>query len=137
MLRVQFVGKSFRCPYDATTTHDQCKAYIFASPDCYHFKCFSTRCAEREPIFVGERKTLEEQPSIDYTDKIFDIENAVPVRQKYISMKWEDQYAGKVVAISSNLGTGKTEVIRQWVDSHKHRNVLYVSYRRLLSMDIC
>lgn len=86
---------------------------------------------------MGERKTLEEQASIDYSDKIFDIENALPVHQKYISMNWDDSYAGKVVAISSNLGTGKTEVIRQWVDSHKFKNVLYVSYRRLLSMDIC
>ena len=112
MLRVQFVGKSFHCPYNPAVIHDQCKAYILAASDGYRFKCFSIGCVEREPVLVGERKTLEEQASIDYTDKIFDIENALPICQKYISMKWEEQYAGKVVAISSNLGTGKTEVIR-------------------------
>lgn len=55
---------------------------------------------------------------------------------KYVSLPYDASYDGKCVLLSSALGTGKTEVIKHWVDAYARKNVLYISYRKLLTKDI-
>lgn len=92
-----------------------------------HLYCLSPKCKDLPPIFICQMddKKKEEKKCVSF-DLNFDIQ----MDSKYLNFKWNDEmYKNKCLAIQSNLGTGKTEMIKNLVrNEFLNKNVLYVSY---------
>ena len=110
-------------------THDQIGFYCWVdSQSNILLKCFSANCTGNKKLIGNLLKS-----------KSFD--NSVQINSNYVN---QDPYVkqlikdfGKTLLIKSNMGTGKSEFVCDYIKLHKPKRILWISVRQTYANNIC
>ena len=93
-----------------------------------YLKCFSNKCKECKKI-------------IGNINKINIFENCVEINNKYLNENIDVNKTikkfKKSLLIKSGMGTGKTEILCDYIKEFKPKRILWLSVRQTYSMNIC
>ena len=103
--------------------------------------CFSGECQQAETMIQKKQQEEGETKAVFNTiprSSLFHLsDDSHKISQEYLNIPFREEYIGRTIIISSCLATGKTQLIKSWVEgAFQDKNVLYISNRITLSFDI-
>lgn len=143
-IRLNTVG-GYTCPKNKTIFHDSNGARLIPDPISgdAKFVCYSTACKHAETIIPGLKS--EDAPNDTNSKRYFDLTKTMNLQtiepifsERYISIvKFKQAFLQNNIFVNSALGTGKTELLTNWIQSDfKDKYVVYLSARKSFTRSI-
>ncbi len=109
-------------------THDKISFYCWLDTQSnIILKCFSANCKGCKKVIGNLNKSNAFNSSINIDNKYLNENNQVKKLIKDF---------GKTILFKSNMGTGKTELVCDYIDLHKPKRILWISVRQTYASNI-